>query len=240
MEGKSWIQSMLLTAMLFPGVVFSIAFVLNTIAIAYGSLAAVPFGYIVIVLLLWAFLSFPLSIIGTIIGRNWSSTPNHPCRVKRIPSPIPTRHWYLSPLAIALAGGLLPFGSIFIEMYFIFTSFWNYKVYYVYGFMLLVFLILLIVTVCVTIVGTYFLLNAENYHWQWTSFGMAGSTAVYVFLYSVNYFLFKTHMTGFFQTCFYFGYTAMFCVGLGLMCGAVGYWGASAFVHRIYRNVKCD
>ena len=25
-------------------------------------------------------------------------------------------------------GGLLPFGSIFIEMYFIFTSFWNYKV----------------------------------------------------------------------------------------------------------------
>ena len=24
-------------------------------------------------------------------------------------------------------GGLLPFGSIFIEMYFIFTSFWNYK-----------------------------------------------------------------------------------------------------------------
>jgi hypothetical protein len=29
---------------------------------------------------------------------------------------------------IALVGGLLPFGSIFIEMYFIFTSFWNYKV----------------------------------------------------------------------------------------------------------------
>ena len=24
-------------------------------------------------------------------------------------------------------GGLLPFGSIFIEMYFVFTSFWNYK-----------------------------------------------------------------------------------------------------------------
>ncbi|WIA19220.1 hypothetical protein OEZ85_003860 [Tetradesmus obliquus] len=240
MEGKSWIQGMLLTAMLFPGVVFGIAFVLNTIAIAYGSLAAVPFGYIVIVLLLWAFLSFPLCIVGTVIGRNWSSTPNHPCRVKRIPSPIPVRQWYLSPLAIAMAGGLLPFGSIFIEMYFIFTSFWNYKVYYVYGFMLLVFLILLIVTICVTIVGTYFLLNAENYHWQWTSFGMAGSTALYVFAYSVHYFLFKTHMTGFFQTCFYFGYTAMFCVGLGLMCGAVGFWGASAFVHKIYRNVKCD
>lgn len=52
------------------------------------------------------------------------------------------------------------------------------QVYYVYGFMLLVFLILVIVTVCVTIVGTYFLLNAENYHWQWTSFTAAASTAL--------------------------------------------------------------
>lgn len=239
-DGKRWIQCMLLTAGLFPGVVFGIAFVLNTIAIAYGSLAAVPFGYIVIVLLLWAFLSFPLCIIGTILGRNWNSTPNNPCRVKRIPSPIPVKAWYLTPGAIALAGGLLPFGSIFIEMYFVFTSFWNYKVYYVYGFMLLVFLILLVVTVCVTIVGTYFLLNAENYHWQWTSFAMASSTSVYVFLYSVHYFLYRTHMTGFFQTAFYFGYTGIFCIGLGLMTGAIGYWGASHFVRTIYRNVKCD
>lgn len=90
-------------------------------------------------------------------------------------------------------------------MYFVFTSFWNYKVYYIYGFLLLVVVILLVVTVCVTIVGTYFLLNAENYHWQWTAFGMSSSTSFYVFLYSVHYFLFKTKMTGLFQTCFYFG-----------------------------------
>ena len=47
-----------------------------------------------------------------------------------------------------------------------------------YGFMLLVFLILIVVTSCVTIVGTYFLLNAENYHWQWTAFASAASTAL--------------------------------------------------------------
>lgn len=69
---------------------------------------------------------------------------------------------------------------------------------------------------------------------------MSASTSLYVFLYSIHYFLFKTKMTGFFQTCYYFGYTAMGCLGLGLMCGAVGYMGASAFVRTIYRNVKCD
>ncbi|TMW97006.1 hypothetical protein EJD97_006389 [Solanum chilense] len=238
--GKSWIKSMILTASLFPFLCFGIVFILNTIAIFYGSLAAIPFGTMVVVFVIWAFISFPLALLGTVFGRNWSGAPNNPCRVKTIPRPIPEKKWYLTPSVVSLMGGLLPFGSIFIEMYFVFTSFWNYKVYYVYGFMLLVFLILIIVTVCVTIVGTYFLLNAENYHWQWTSFSSAASTAVYVYLYSVYYYYVKTKMSGFFQTSFYFGYTLMFCLGLGILCGAVGFLGSNLFVRRIYRNIKCD
>ncbi|EEF31705.1 transmembrane 9 superfamily member 1 [Ricinus communis] len=238
--GKSWIKSMILTASLFPFMCFGIGFILNTIAIFYGSLAAIPFGTMVVVFVIWAFISFPLALLGTVVGRNWSGAPNNPCRVKTIPRPIPEKKWYLTPSVVSLMGGLLPFGSIFIEMYFVFTSFWNYKVYYVYGFMLLVFLILIIVTVCVTIVGTYFLLNAENYHWQWTSFFSAASTAVYVYLYSIYYYYVKTKMSGFFQTSFYFGYTLMFCLGLGILCGAVGYLGSNLFVRRIYRNIKCD
>ncbi|KAG6406936.1 hypothetical protein SASPL_134553 [Salvia splendens] len=242
--GKKWITSMILTASLFPFLCFGIGFILNTIAIFYGSLAAIPFGTMVVVFVIWAFISFPLALLGTVVGRNWSGAPNNPCRVKTIPRPIPEKKWYLTPSVISLMGGLLPFGSIFIEMYFVFTSFWNYKVYYVYGFMLLVFVILIIVTICVTIVGTYFLLNAENYHWQWTSFFSAASTALYVYSYSIYYYHVKTKMSGFFQTSFYFGYTLMFCLGLGILCGkfarAVGYLGSNLFVRRIYRNIKCD
>ena len=146
----------------------------------------------------------------------------------------------MEPLVIVLAGGILPFASISIEMYFIFTSFWAYKVYYVYGFMLLVFVILTIVTTCVTIVCTYFLLNAEDYRWQWTSFLSGASTAVYIYLYSTYYFFFKTKMFGVFQTTFYFSYSALMALGLGMMCGTLGYAGSSLFVHRIYRNVKID
>ncbi|CAI9765315.1 unnamed protein product [Fraxinus pennsylvanica] len=238
--GKNWVKSMILTASLFPFLCFGIGFILNTVAIFYGSLAAIPFGTMVVVFVIWAFISFPLALLGTIIGRNWSGAPNNPCRVKTIPRPIPEKKWYLTPSVVSMMGGLLPFGSIFIEMYFVFTSFWNYKVYYVYGFMLLVFLILIIVTVSVTIVATYFLLNAENYHWQWTSFLSAASTTVYVYLYSIYYYYAKTKMSGFFQTSFYFGYTLMFCLGLGILCGAVGYLGSNLFVRRIYRNIKCD
>ncbi len=59
-------------------------------------------------------------------------------------------------------------------------------------------------------------------------------------MYAVYYFLRKTKMTGFFQTAFYFGYSLMFCLGLAAVCGSVAYLTASAFVHRIYRNIKCD
>ena len=112
---------------------------------------------------------------------------------------------------LALVAGLLPFGSIFIEMWFIFTSFWNYKFYFVYGFMLLVYGILCVVTVCVSIVAVYYLLNGEDYRWWWVSFLSGGSCSVYLFGYSIYYFFMKTHMHGFLQISFYFGYTTIFC-----------------------------
>lgn len=74
------------------------------------------------------------------------------------------KHSYINIIRVSYIW-LLFAHSLYIFRYFIFTSFWAYKIYYVYGFMLLVFVILMIVTVCVTIVCTYFLLNAEDYRW---------------------------------------------------------------------------
>jgi len=239
-EGKHWIKCMVLTATLFPGICCGIAFALDFIAIGYGSLASIPFGTIVALVAIWIFISAPLTMVGTIVGRNWNGTADNPCRINPVPRQIPEKKWYLHPLVNVLLGGILPFGSIFIEMYFMFTAFWHYKYYYVYGFMLLVYIILIVVSICVTIVSTYFLLNSEDYRWQWVSFLSSASTAAYVFLYSIYYFFVKTKMSGFFQTCFYFGYTAMFCLGLGILCGALGFIGTSVFVKRIYQNVKVD
>lgn len=49
------------------------------------SLAAVPFFSIVIVLLIWMFISFPLCLFGTVVGRNWAGAPDHPCRYVAAP-----------------------------------------------------------------------------------------------------------------------------------------------------------
>jgi len=189
---------------------------------------------------IWLFVSFPLVIGGTMFGRHLGGGADFPCRVNSIPRPIPEGAWYTKPALIIPITGVLPFGSIFIEMYFIFTSFWNYKFYYVYGFMALVYTILIIVSVCTTIVAVYFVLNSENYHWQWISFLSSGSTASYVFVYSIYYFFWKTKMSGFLQIAFYFGYMLLFCVAFWILCGTLGVAGASLFVKRIYRNIKVD
>jgi transmembrane 9 superfamily protein 3 len=126
--GRAWVRCAVTTALAFPAATLAIAAALNTLALAYRSAAAVPWGGIAGLLALWLLLSVPLSLAGTLVGRNWAGARDDPCRVKRIPSPVPAAPWWRAPPAIVAASGLLPFGSIFIETYFVFTSFWNYKV----------------------------------------------------------------------------------------------------------------
>lgn len=238
--GKNWIRTMVMTAGLWPGFVTAASILINFVAIYYSSTKAIPFGTMIAILSIWIFLVFPLTLLGSIVGRNWAGKPSFPTRVNPIPRPIPEKPWYLEPIIIILLGGLLPFGSIFIEMYFVFTSFWAYKIYYVYGFMFLVLLILVIVTACVSIVSTYFLLNSEDYRWHWVSFMTGGSISFYVYLYAIYYFFARTKMYGLFQTTFYFGYTAVICFGLLAACGSVGFLSSSLFLRRIYATVKID
>ena len=203
---------------------------------------------IVKLFLLWIFVSVPLCVVGTILGRHaklvaatGKGGDHFPCRVNAIPRPIPEDvPWYGKPSGLIPLAGLLSFGSIFIELYYVLTSLWNYKFYHVYGFLLGVYCILTIVVSMTSIIVVYFCLNAENYQWQWTAYGSGASTALYVFVYGVYYFLFKTQMNGFLQTSFYFGYMFLISLTLGILCGTLGHAAASRFVRAIFQNVKVD
>ncbi|CAL8071366.1 unnamed protein product [Calicophoron daubneyi] len=240
MSGKRWIRQFLLGSTLLPLLFCSVAFLVNLIAVYYHTSRAIPFLTMLAVTAIVLFVIIPLNLVGTVLGRNLCGQANYPCRVHAVPRPIPEKKWFMEPFFLILLAGILPFGSIFIELYFIFTSFWAYKIYFVFGFTLLVFLLLIAVTSSVTAVGTYFLLNSEDYRWQWTSFLSGASISVYAYQYSLYYFIFKTKMSGLFQTTFFFSYMALFCICLGITCGAIGYLAASRFVRKIYSTVKVD
>jgi len=249
-----WQATMFLTVVLLPTVAASILSVLNFISLVYGTISYIPFMVILKVFLIYIFMSVPLTIFGTLLGRHAKLAAggkggkggpvgeHFPCRVNAIPRPIPDEGvpWFGRPQNLVPFAGLLSFGSIFIELYYILTSLWNYKYYHVYGFLLGVYAILIVVVCMTTIIVVYFCLNAENYLWQWTAFASGASTAGYVFLYGVYYYIFKTGMHGFLQTSFYFGYMALIALNLGLLCGTIGHFAASKFVRAIFQNVKVD
>ncbi len=98
---------------------------------------------------------------------------------------------YTSPQLSILLGGILPFAAVFIEIFFIMSSVWLNQFYYVFGFLFIVFVILLITCAEITIVLCYFQLCNEDYHWWWRSYLTPGSSALYLFLYSILYFFTK-------------------------------------------------
>ncbi|CAG8479588.1 11788_t:CDS:2 [Dentiscutata heterogama] len=57
-------------------------------------------------------------------------TIEHPVRTNQIPRQIPDQVFYLRPIPSMLMGGVLPFGAIFIELYFIMNSIWGSKDYH--------------------------------------------------------------------------------------------------------------
>ncbi|KAJ3197619.1 transmembrane 9 super member 2 [Irineochytrium annulatum] len=170
--GDSWKKNVILTAVLFPGAIFFIFIILNFFLIGAKSSGAVPFGSMLALIAMWFLVSAPLCFIGAYFGYK-KSRIEHPVRTNQIPRQVPEQAFYLKPLPSILMGGILPFGAIFIELYFIMNSIWFHRVYYVFGFLFIVFLILIITCSEVTILMCYFHLCAE---------GTIGFTACFYFI----------------------------------------------------------
>ncbi|XP_061482570.1 transmembrane 9 superfamily member 2 isoform X2 [Rhineura floridana] len=237
--GEKWKTNVLLTAFLCPGIVFGDFFIMNLILWGERSSAAIPFGTLVAVLALWFCISVPLTFIGAYFGFKKNAI-EHPVRTNQIPRQIPEQSFYTQPLPGIIMGGILPFGCIFIQLFFILNSIWSHQMYYMFGFLFLVFIILVITCSEATILLCYFHLCAEDYHWQWRSFLTSGFTAVYFLIYAVHYFFSKLQITGTASTILYFGYTMIMVLIFFLFTGTIGFFACFWFVTKIYSVVKVD
>ena len=199
-KGAQWKALTLLTAFLYPGITFGIFFVLNLFIWGQASSGAVPFGTMFALLCIWFLISFPLVWVGVWLGyRRVLKDP--PVKTNMVPRVIPSQAWYLNQLFTMLIGGVLPFGAVFIELYFIMSSVWLQRFYYVFGFLALVLLILLITCGEMAIVLCYFQLCNENYMWQWRAFLNTGSAGLFLFGYSIVYFSSTLEIMGVISTC---------------------------------------
>jgi len=238
--GEHWLANALLTAGMFFGPAAAVFMYVNTVAISYGASSALPFGTIMVVIVIWALVGFPLTIYGAVRGRATAPALSYPCKTNQIRRQIPPQPWYnFIPLSITMAG-LFPFSAIYIELHYIFISVWGHEVYTLFGILSLAFILLLIVACAVTVALVYFQLHSEDYNWWWRSLFSAGACGFYMYGYAIYYYNFRSEMSGTLQASFFFGYTFIISYAFCLMLGSLGFFVAHRFVYHIYSSIHID
>mmetsp|Transcript_63328 Transcript_63328/g.151080 ORF Transcript_63328/g.151080 Transcript_63328/m.151080 type:complete len:618 (+) Transcript_63328:99-1952(+) len=229
----------LMTAVLYPGLFFSIFFVLNALIWGQKSSGAVDFVTMFMLLVLWFGISVPLVLLGFRVGIRKEAI-ELPCKVSNLPREIPEQVWYTHPAFMCLIGGLLSFSAVFTELFFIMSSLWQHYFYYLFSFLALVLVIVIIMCAEVSIALTYFQLTSGDYNWWWQSFFASGTSAFYVFMYSILYFSSRLHIEKLVSTMLYFGYMFIISVMFFLLTGAIGFVSTFFFVKAIYSSVKIE
>jgi len=238
-DAKAWKQNTFLTAAGLPGFLISIFTILNIFLHFAGAATAVHFFTLLAIFGLWIAISTPMVFIGSFFGFR-AEKLQVPVKVNQISRYVPELPWYANPPASYLLGGILPFGSVCIELFFIMSALWLHQIYYMMGFLLVVLLILGATCAEVSIVMTYLQLCAEDHRWWWKSFFNCASAGFYLFLYSLWFLMSRLDLVGVLPVVVYITYMGMISFCFGLFCGSLGVLCSFFFIRNIYGALKVD
>jgi len=238
-RGRAWQLCTVYTATLFPGACFVVFLFFNIILAFVKSSGSVPFLDVIIVAAMWCCVSIPLVFVGAYLGYK-AETITFPTITSTIARSIPEPTLLLKPSISMCLAGIVPFAAAYVELFFIMTSLWMDQFYYVFGFTLMVYIILLITVAEVTVLLVYYQLCSENHRWWWFSFLTGGSTSVYMFMYSFIWFRALEASRLWITYLLYFGYMLLLCSGLFLITGTAGALTSFWFIRRIFSTIKVD
>ena len=235
---RSW-KIIFVAGVFVPGQLFLGYFLLNFIHWGNHASSATPIGAMLTLAALWICVSIPLVLLGGAIGYRQDEL-TVPTKVNSIARSIPPQPWYLDYPYCAIIPGVLPFGAAFIESVFILGSMWQGKIYHMFGFLALVFVIVLVTCAEATIVLVYFQLVSLDYRWWWKAFAASGSYSVWLFTYCIYYYATALSIRSWWSSVLYYGYMLMVCYFFFVLTGAIGFLAAFAFVKAIYGSIKVE
>jgi transmembrane 9 superfamily protein 2/4 len=235
-QATAWKQTTILTATLLPGLLVVTFSILNIFLSVVGAATAVSFFLIVAFFLLWTCVMAPLVFLGSFFGlrANKIEVSTNPI-ARMVPSNLP---WFTRPPISVMLGGILPFGTVNLELFFIMSALWLHQIYCAMGFLLAVLFILAATCAQVSMVMCYMQLCAEDHRWWWKSFWNCASAGVYLFLYSLWFWSSRLHLVGVLPVVVYLTYMSMISICFGLFCGAIGVLTNFWFIRTIYGAVK--
>lgn len=237
-RGTNWKTLTVWVAMFVPGVIFTITLFINFFFWYLGSTRAIPFLSLISLILLWIGVSAPLVLIGAFFG--FRQQPYEVAvKTNQIPRQIIDQPWYMTTIPSVLLAGLLPFGGLFLELYFVMSSIWLHQVFYVFGLLFVIYTLTIISSAEVSIVLCYFQLIGEDWHWWWRSVLTGGSISFYIFGYSFFY-ASKLAINKLTTLGVYFGNMFILSFIVFLITGSVGFYSCFWFTRKIYQSIKVD
>lgn len=239
-QASRWMLCVHLTCCLFTVPLFIVWSIQNSVAWMYHSTQALPCTTVVLIVSVWLFVGYPLTVLGGLVGKNLACDFDAPCRPKNIPCEIPALPCYRSSMVHYFFGGFFPFSAISVELYYVFATLWSQEPYTLYGILGLTFAILVCVTATVSIALTYFQLSCEDHKWWWRSVFSAGSTSVFIFFYALFFYVYRSSMSGWLQTIEFFCSIFIACYAFFLALSTVAFSASLHFIRYIYRTVKMD
>lgn len=160
-------KSVILSGILYLGPSFVIISILNIVAISNGTTAAIPIGTIIVILIIYVFISIPLLAFGGIIGHRFSSEFEAPCATKRNTREIPPLAWFRKLPCQVFISGLLSFSAVVLELHHLYASMWGFKIFTLPSILFLTFIVLAILTAILSVGLTYIQLSVEDHQWWW-------------------------------------------------------------------------
>ncbi|XP_047270001.1 transmembrane 9 superfamily member 5 isoform X4 [Capsicum annuum] len=123
-----WERSVTLSAVIFLGPFLFMQFFLNSVAVSFGATLAIPFGSILVIILIYTLIAIPLLALGGLIGYRHKSEFHAPSATKKCAREIPSLAWYRKTPSQMFLAGLLPFSAIAVELHQFYATLWGYKI----------------------------------------------------------------------------------------------------------------
>lgn len=234
----TWMQSVMLAGFLYMGPLSLVLLILTTLSRSYGITTALPFSTIVLLFLIYIAAIIPLLFLGGFVGHLFSSRVHRPS-TRRSSREVTSLRWYHRTHGQMFLAGLLTFSAILVEYQQFLASLWSHKTYTLPNILFITVSILVLLTAILSASLTYVQLCSDDHQWWWRSVLRGGSTAVFMFLYSIYYYS-KSNMNGVLQLSFFLGYSVCICYAFFLMLGAISFRASLLFVHRFYHTVKYE
>ena len=236
-----WRLLALRVGLFLAGIIITILTLLNIVLGAAKSTQAIPFLPMFFLFLMWVLMSVPLAFVGGYFASK-KEPCKYPVRTNQIPREIAIKNTsvFAHPLFIVFLSGLLPFGVMYVDLYFIFSAMFEHLYYYAFGFLFGMTFITALVCIEMSIVSTYMILTTEDWRWWWRAFYSGGSVALYFALYGLSYLVFDSGLVGGLSRFVFLCYLSIMTTIVFVSMGSLSFMVSYVFVRKIYGAIKAD